>query len=425
MLPFRRGLTALACALLLVAPAHAQTTPPPSTSGPDTASLRAIEPQVEQIRGLSRSAEPALRLLGHDALHTYLADQLQRSDPPSQRERAQKELVALGLLGPDDDLGQLQLSLLSGEIDSVYTPETGAVLVLAGQGPPGPAQRLSYATSFETARADQHVDLRTVATTHADNADQSVAVEAFVLGEAQLVQMLWAQAHLSPAERDLAHRTAAGTPDVLANAPLVLRTELLFPYNEAVSFARRLYQQAGNRFTAIDAAFQRPPESTAHVLHPDQYLNQVHPVPVQLPDLAAGLGPDWHQVGSDVLGELLTRALLEQGGADAGQASRVAAGWRGDRWQLIEQDGGGSAMVVRWTWATPAAAADFFAAYANGLANRFQSATIEESSATRQALTAPAVATDLRLSGSAVLAIIASDRATADALAGAIDPGSS
>jgi hypothetical protein len=35
------------------------------------------------------------------------------------------------------------------------------------------------------------------------------------------------------------------------------------------------------------------------------------------------------------------------------------------------------------------------------------------------------VATDLRLSGSAVLAIIASDRDTADALAGAIDPGSS
>ena len=65
---------------------------------------------------------------------------------------------------------------------------------------------------------------------------------------------------------------------------------------------------------------------------------------------------------------------------------RTASGWSGDHWQLVEKDGR-SAIVVRSTWDTPAAASDFFTSYARGLRLRFDSATTEESSVTRQALT--------------------------------------
>jgi len=81
---------------------------------------------------------------------------------------------------------------------------------------------------------------------------------------------------------------------------------------------------------------------------------------------------------------------------------------------------GRSAMVVKSTWETPDAAREFFSAYARGLRYRFESATTEESSTNRQALTTPVAATDLRLQGSDVLTVIAFDRDTANAIVDAV-----
>jgi len=194
---------------------------------------------------------------------------------------------------------------------------------------------------------------------------------------------------------------------------------LLFPYLDGLNFVRQTYHQASGNYAGVDDLFRNPPESTAQILHPDKYVNQVHPVSVQLPDLATTLGPDWRQVGSGVLGELDTRVLLEQWGANHSDATRVAAGWSGDQWQLVEKDGR-SAIVVKSTWETPAAASEFFSSYARGLRYRFDSATTEESSTTRQALTTPVAATDLRLQGSDVLTVIAFDRETANAIVDAV-----
>jgi hypothetical protein len=414
--------TVVLCLTLLVTPASAQTTTPPGgggTGGPDTGSLRSIEGQVEQIRGLLRLSEPDLRVLDHDSLHGYFADQFERDYQPNERERDQKELVALGLIEPTDNLVQIQLHLLSNEIDGVYDPETKSVFVLADQRALGPVQRMTYAYEFDHVLQDQHYDLNKIAPQHPDSADQSLAVHAFIEGDAGLLQMLWAQANLSQDERNLARSTAAGSPDILASVPLVVRTELLFPYNEGFSFVRQLYRQAGNSFAAVDAVFRNPPESTAQVLHSDKYINHVHPVPVKLPNLATQLGPDWREVGKGTLGELDTRALLQQWGTDPSEANRVASGWSGDQWQLVESEGG-SAIVVRSTWETPAAATDFFSAYSSGLSNRFELATIEESSTNRQALTTPSSATDVRLEGADVLTVIASDRETADGIVNAV-----
>jgi hypothetical protein len=155
------------------------------------------------------------------------------------------------------------------------------------------------------------------------------------------------------------------------------------------------------------------------LLHIDKYRNQVRPVDVQLNDVAATLGSDWRRIGSGVLGELDTRVLLEQWGSDHSDAARVAAGWAGDSWQLIEKDGR-AAIVVKSTWESPDAARTFFSAYARGLRTRFDAAMTEESSTTRQALTTPVSATDLQLQGSSVLAVIAFDRDTASAIVNAV-----
>src|SRR4030088_1533556 len=91
---------------LLVVPANAQSTPAIDAAAPDIATLRAVERQVAQIRGLQPISEPDLQMLDHGSLHAYLADQFERDYLPSERESDQKEFVLLGLIKPTDDLVQ-------------------------------------------------------------------------------------------------------------------------------------------------------------------------------------------------------------------------------------------------------------------------------------------------------------------------------
>jgi hypothetical protein len=409
---------AAVCASLVfasVAVASAQSTAAVGASGPDAATLRAIEGQVSTIRGLPALFEPDLHVLDHVALHQYLADEFERDYLPGEREADQKLWVTLGLIKPTDDYVQLQLDLLTDQVVGVYDPDSTSLLVVGDQGAFGPAEKITYAHEFNHALQDEYYDLNGIAPKHAQSNDRSLAVHGLIEGDAILLQTLWAQKNLSQDELIQLVRSAAGSDESLARAPAILRAELLFPYTEGFNFVRQAFRDANNTYGNIDVLFKNPPESTAQVLHPDKYRNRVHPLEIQLPDIAASLGGSSRRVGSGVLGELDTRVLLEQWGSDHADAVRIASGWTGDHWQLIDKDGR-SAIVFKSTWESAAAASDFFSAYARGLRTRFDSATTDDSSRTHQALTTPVAATDLQLQGSDVLLVIAFDRDTANAI---------
>jgi hypothetical protein len=396
-------------ALLLVSQAHAQ-----SDAVADPATLRGIETQVAQIRGLQPRAEPDLRLLDHTSLNQYLNDQFAQNYLPDQRETDQKEMVALGLIQPTDNLVQIELNLLSDQVIGVYDPDAKALFVVSDQGAFGPAARLTYAHEFNHALQDQYFDLNKIAPKHPDSNDRALATRGLIEGDAIMLQSLWAQQNLTHSE--LLQLLSGDSDTGLAEAPKIVRSELLFPYIDGFNFVRQAYRQANNSFSAIDAIFADPPRSTAQVLHPEKYRAHVLPVDPTLPDIAAGLGPDWRSIGSGVLGELETGVLLQQWGTPSVEANRVAAGWSGDRWQLVERNGH-TAIVLRSTWDSLAAATDFFSAYTAGLQTRFADSGVEEASGARHALTTPDYATDVRLLGRDVLVIIGPDRPSTSAIA--------
>jgi hypothetical protein len=411
-----RRLAAAACALSL-ATISAQSAP--AIAGPDTSVLRSIESQVTQIRGLEPLAAPTVQLLDHQSLHSYLVDQFEHNYLPSERESDQKLLVALGMLEPSQDLVEIQLNLLSDQVVGVYDSDVKSLFVVVDHGGFGPAERITYAHEFNHALQDQHYDLNRIAPKHPLSNDRSLAAHALIEGDAILLQTLWAQRNLSQDELQQLARAAAGSDDSLAQVPLIVRSELLFPYVDGFSFVRQIYRQAGDSFAAIDDLLANPPESTAQVLHIDKYRNQVHPIDVGLPDLATQLGPDWRKVGSGVLGELDTRVVLEQWGSPRSEAMRVTSAWSGDSWQLVEKDGR-AAIAWKSTWETPTAASDFFDGFSGALRTRFDAAQVDESSDGRQTLTTPEAATDLRLQGSDVLAVIAFDRESANTIIDAL-----
>jgi hypothetical protein len=421
--PFLRSMVSAAVVCASLALASAAVASAQSTAGPDAATLRAIEGQVSTIRGLPALFEPDLRVLDHVSLHQYLADEFERDYLPGEREADQKLWVTLGLIKPTDDYVQLQLNLLTDQVVGVYDPDSKSLLVVGDQGAFGPAEKITYAHEFNHALQDEYNDLNGIAPKHAESNDRSLALHGLIEGDAILLQTLWAQKNLTQDELIQLVRSAAGSDVSLARAPAILRTELLFPYTEGFNFVRQAFRDANNTYGNIDGLFKNPPESTAQVLHPDKYRNQVHPLDIQLPDIATSLGGSSRRVGSGVLGELDTRVLLEQWGSEHTDAVRIASGWAGDHWQLIEKDGR-SAIVFKSTWESPAAASDFFSAYARGLRTRFDSATTDDSSRTHQALTTPVVATDLQLQGSDVLLVIAFDRDTANAIGSALTSSS-
>jgi hypothetical protein len=313
------------------------------------------------------------------------------------------------------------LDLLNEQVIGVYDSDTRLLFVVSDQGSFGPAARLTYAHEFNHALQDQYYGLRKIAPRHPDTNDHSLAVHALIEGDAIMLQTLWALRNMTQDElAQLVRASSSGPDDLLGRVPLVVRTELMFPYTDGLNFVRQAYHQAGNRYAAVDLLFKRPPESTSQILHADRYRDQVHPVAVELGDIAGTLGPEWRTVGSGVLGELDTRVLLEQWGTSQVDAIRIAAGWSGDGWRLVEKDGR-DAIAFKSTWRSAAAANDFFDAYTSGLRTRFSTADVEESSSTtRQALTSSGAATDVQLQDNDVLAVIAFDRQAADAVVEAV-----
>jgi hypothetical protein len=387
-----------------------EPTPGSGLLGP--ALVQQILSQVQTLRGLRSTADVPIQFLDEPALRDILLGRFERDYLPSERDVDQKLLVTLGLLRPDQDLVRIDRDLLAEQVLGLYSPDDKKLYVLGSAAQIGPAQEATIAGAYIHALQDQAYDLNRITPMHTDNNDRALAIQALVEGDAMLVQSLWTQRYLSAVQqRELAPDQAS--LDRLQQMPAVVRTNSLFPYVDGLGFAMQLYRQRG--FAGVDAAFANLPASTSQILHPDTYLAGQQPIDVALPDLAARLGAPWRRLDSNVLGELGVRNLLAQYG-DRETAQVTAAGWRGDRWQLLDRDGK-QALVLRTVWGSDAQASRFFLALGQGFKVRFPDAQAEEKSASRQALTTSSVATDLRRAGRQVDAVISFDRASANALA--------
>ena len=149
---------------------------------------------------------------------------------------------------------------------------------------------------------------------------------------------------------------------VFASAPLILQETLIFPYLSGAEFARRFKDENPG-----SVPYARMPLSTEQVMHSDRYF-------VETPDAPTGITLPAPRVGRSLyennLGEFETRILLYEYLNDQAAAIRGAAGWDGDRYQLIDT-GRGEALVWITVWDTSIDAADFFSSLEIGYSKRF------------------------------------------------------
>jgi hypothetical protein len=352
------------CGILGPTPSPSSPTTSPTTP-PDPATVYAeIEEQVRAIRGLQEKAPIQPKILDEAALTDYVKVQFRKDNPEDVIEANERLLKVLGLLPTDASLEDLYIGLLSSQVAGLYNPEDKTLYVVSRTGGLGPTEKTTFAHEYTHALQDQNFELSKLELDATGEGDRAIARLSLVEGDATLLMTLWQIDNLTQAEiiRLFSEALNPAVTAPLENMPAVLRESLLFPYTGGLNFTQRLQTSGG--WTAVDAAFAKPPASTEQVIHPDKYESGEKPTVVDLPDDMAGrMGPDWTLGLEDTLGEFQLKVWLanaaDGAATEQGNATEAAAGWGGDRVAVLYGPGGATAAVINSEWDSPADAAEF------------------------------------------------------------------
>jgi len=245
------------------------------------------------------------------------------------------------------------LDLNSGQAIGFYDPDTKQLYLLSQSGTVGPEEQLTFSHEFTHALQDQNFGLDKLAIDTADQGDRDLARTALPEGDATLTMTQWATKHMSVLDLLSVGISAGSGPqaDQLANAPAILREDLLFPYEEGLNFVEGVYNQGG--WDAVNRLYSKPPDSTSQILHPELYATGVEPVILAIPGPPSSLGNGWTLAMQDSMGELQLRVWLEGEHPTAAQkaaADSAASAWAGDRIGLYEGPNGQWGVVLRTQW---------------------------------------------------------------------------
>jgi hypothetical protein len=334
----------------------------------------ALAPEIERATGLRFTAPPKVEVRTRAQVRAFVTRVL---DEPGAREEVAGQALAYKRLGalPDSvDLRALLGRLLGEQVAGYYDPRSKTLYVV--QGVDSAAAAVTLRHEMVHALQDQHRNLDSLLRVRGQS-DRATAAQAALEGQAT-----WSQLG---GGTDLVSRVAGGWERVrtqirenanrspeLADAPLVVREGLLFPYLSGAELARAV-SLAGHP----DSVLRRLPASTEQVLHAERYLGRPGtppdaPVAVTLPPPRAG-----RVVAENTLGEFDTRLVLYGQLDDLGRAARAAQGWGGDRWAVVQTGAagaGGEAFVWLTVWDAPVDAAEFLEAMTEFVSRRYEGA---------------------------------------------------
>ncbi|MGI8658377.1 MAG: hypothetical protein ACR2K4_06370 [Candidatus Limnocylindria bacterium] len=324
--------------------------------------LAEIEHQVIAIRGLPAAEIGPAQIISRDELGAELQAIFDEEYPPEERERDNRALRAMGLLGPDDDVAELSLELLGDQVLGFYDDVEQRMVVVSDAGLNVEA-RITYAHEYTHALQDAAFGLDSLETDAAGQDDRGLARTALIEGDATVTMLAWMLQNLSQQEI-LEYVAGAEIPDT-TGIPSWMVAQLAFPYESGLTWTTSL---AGGdptqpEFGEIDAAYDDPPDSTEQVIDIDKWEPREAPDPIGTTDLAAALGDGWEEVESTPIGQATIEIMLSYFGASATDAREAAAGWGGDRAVIASGPDDGFAMAWRLSWDSASDADEFVAAY--------------------------------------------------------------
>ncbi len=312
----------------------------------------ALMPAVSKAAGLQFKSTPRAAVRTKDQVREYLLAKLAQELPPDQLDGMVSAYRLLGLIPDTLDVGKLFVDLYTEQVAGFYEPDSSTLFAV--EGADDLMLRGTLAHELVHALQDQYLPLDSIMSDRSD-ADRLAAAQAMLEGQATLVMVLVLapdQDFLGDDDRWKLLRDQLAAPqqglDVFNNAPLVIRSGLIFPYLEGASFVRWF----DNNHAGEEPYDSLMPASTEQVLHPDRYQGGDEPVTLHF------TGDSTDVIHEDTFGEyemLVLRSVLA--GIDA-IATDVPLGWGGDRMRVYRSPGG-PALVWYSVWDDAASADNF------------------------------------------------------------------
>jgi hypothetical protein len=274
---------------------------------------------------------------------------------------------------------------------------------------------------------DQAFDLHRFGDLPSSEGDAAVARHALVEGDgiALMIEVMVARRHAKVdwANPEIATAIEKGMSapgpgnDKIDKAPLAIREAMLFPYRAGFGFVAALRRR--QPWSAVDAAFARPPRSTEQILHPERYLADDPPIAVAL-EVPRAL-PGFALVHQTVWGELGFGLWLRSHGVDERSADEAAAGWGGDRAIVVARAGerrpAQSVGIARTEWDSEVDAIEAAEAAGKALADAVVGATVERTATRMRLFGVDGTVSWLERKGASLVIVMGAPAWSADALA--------
>jgi len=331
-----------------------------------TASIDELKKMVVEIGQLNFTRDVPVRYLDRSQMKKYI-EQLFDSDYSD--ELAGKETEFIYLMGFTDKrivLKPLRKKIILENVGGMYNEKTKELLAIEEFRTLDMLNAPALAHELRHAIQDQHFHLAGLLGEYSDYDDRRLAVLAAIEGDATLVMIR--QLGFDPdligeafsADNVLAFSAMAGTSS-LADAPAIVKYQLLMPYLEGLKFSREILKK--KKWQGLNQVLKQPPQSSEQILHPEKYLDREKPVAVRI-----GYRPVPGQlVNSGVIGEYFLNVLL----ANDAEIADAASGWGGDFYSIYRN---GNSTMLLWEaqWDTPGDCSRFLAAFRNFLEKKFK-----------------------------------------------------
>ena len=320
--------------------------------------LDAIALKTSVVRDLSAVGPIERRFITQDeARQLFLDDLEEESEQIAIDERL---YTRLGIIESGVDLKELQAAVIADIVLGFYDSEENMIYVVSNSEDFGLVDEITASHEYVHALQQLHFDYKSIREGIEGNSDKLQALRGLIEGDASLSDFLYEWRVFDDDHKEaLKAEQEAETSDMSAywSAPAFIRQTIAYPYVDGPQFAYTLFLQ-NQDFTAVNAAFERLPESTEQVIHPEKYADSEPPLQVDMPDLASALGTGWTEIERDVMGELFIRSLLSDR-LEREMYQAAAAGWGGDSFLLLEAPNGSDVFVSVVWWDTEADAAEF------------------------------------------------------------------
>lgn len=247
--------------------------------------------------------------------------------------------ASMGVMPRDVDPEQVVLDLLEDGVAGFYDPKEETLFI----GDFVDKVTLSMVVGHEIAHGlqDMHFDLEKHQQPLRHRSDEESARRFLIEGEAQATYLAWVSGEaglgsIEDAVLDAMGNQVLDLAAVASTYPILVRS-LQLPYADGTATVTRLVRDKG--WDAVDALYERLPDSSEQMLHIDKLLAREQPIPTKLDvGVLQAMMPGTTLLWHDTLGEAELLSMLAQVQRSTA-ARRAAAGWGGDHYVAVEWPG--------------------------------------------------------------------------------------